>query len=227
MKPQISIIIPVINEAAQFAETLQALQSLREQCELLLVDGDSIDASRSVAEPWVDQVLHSPRGRARQMNLGAQYAQADVLLFLHADTQLPDQAIDLIMPAVKQGAAWGRFDVRFDSQQAVFKLIACMMNARSRWTGIATGDQAIFITRQAFLAVGGFPDMALMEDIAVSAALKKLAKPCCLRAKVVTSARRWQQHGILTTILFMWRLRLRYFFGANPDDLAARYYRRQ
>ncbi|AMK76371.1 MULTISPECIES: TIGR04283 family arsenosugar biosynthesis glycosyltransferase [Methylomonas] len=227
MMPQISIIIPVVNEAAQLTDKLRALQPLRTRCELLLVDGGSSDTSPAIAEPLVDQVLHRPRGRARQMNLGAQHAQADVLLFLHADTQLPDQSIDLIMSAVEQGAVWGRFDVRFDSQQAVFKLIAWMMNLRSRLTGIATGDQAIFVSRQAFQAVGGFPDIALMEDIAVSAALKKLAKPCCLKAKVVTSARRWQQHGILKTILLMWRLRLRYFFGAHPDDLAARYYRRQ
>ncbi|WP_306789977.1 hypothetical protein [Methylomonas fluvii] len=131
------------------------------------------------------------------------------------------------MSAVEQGWSWGRFDVQFDSPQAIFKLIAGMMNARSRLTGIATGDQAIFITRQAFQAVGGFPEIALMEDIAISAALKKLGKPCCLKAKVVTAARRWQQHGILRTILLMWCLRLRYFFGAHPDALAARYYRRQ
>jgi len=227
MIPQISIIMPVFNEAAQLEGKLQALQPLRTRCELLLVDGGSKDVSSAIAESLVDQVLQSPCGRARQMNLGAQYAQADVLLFLHADTQLPDQAIDLIMSAVKHGAVWGRFDVQFDSRQAVFKLIALMMNARSRLTGIATGDQAIFITRQAFQAVGGFPDIALMEDIAISKLLKKLAEPCCLKANVVTAARRWQQHGILATILLMWRLRLRYFFGANPDDLAARYYRRQ
>ncbi|MBD9358310.1 TIGR04283 family arsenosugar biosynthesis glycosyltransferase [Methylomonas albis] len=227
MTPQISIIIPVINEAEQLAEKLQALQVLREHAELLLVDGGSNDASPTVAEPLVDQVLYSARGRARQMNLGAQQAQAEVLLFLHADTQLPDRAVELILSAVEQGAAWGRFDVQFDSPLAMFKLIACLMNVRSRLTGISTGDQAIFITRSAFQAVGGFPHIALMEDIAISASLKKLAEPHCLKAKAVTSARRWQQHGILTTILLMWRLRLRYFFGANPDDLAARYYRRQ
>ncbi|WP_020484485.1 TIGR04283 family arsenosugar biosynthesis glycosyltransferase [Methylomonas sp. MK1] len=226
MKPQISIIIPVINEAAQLADKWQALQALRVRCELLLVDGGSVDASRSIAEPLVDQVLQSPRGRARQMNLGARHAQAEVLLFLHADTNLPERAVELIMSAVEQGAAWGRFDVQFDSPQAIFKLIACLMNARSRLTGIATGDQAIFITRQAFQAVGGFPEIALMEDIAISAALKKIGKPCCLSAKVITSSRRWQHHGILRTILLMWCLRLRYFFGAHPDQLAARYYRR-
>ncbi|MGZ0077048.1 TIGR04283 family arsenosugar biosynthesis glycosyltransferase [Methylomonas sp. ZR1] len=227
MKPQISIVIPVVNEAARLADTLQALQVLRSRCELLVVDGGSRDASPLIAKPLVDQILPSLPGRARQMNLGAQQAQADVLLFLHADTRLPDQAIALILSAVEQGWSWGRFDVQFDSPQAIFKLIAGMMNARSRLTGIATGDQAIFITRQAFQAVGGFPEIALMEDIAISAALKKLGKPCCLKTKVVTAARRWQQHGILRTILLMWCLRLRYFFGAHPDELAAQYYRRR
>ncbi|MDX8125726.1 TIGR04283 family arsenosugar biosynthesis glycosyltransferase [Methylomonas sp. OY6] len=227
MKPQISIVIPVVNEAARLADTLQALQSLRPRCELLVVDGGSLDVSPLIAKPLVDQVLPSQPGRARQMNLGAHHAQADVLLFLHADTRLPDQAIALILSAVELGWSWGRFDVQFDSPQAIFKLIAGMMNARSRLTGIATGDQAIFITRQAFQAVGGFPEIALMEDIAISAALKKLGKPCCLKTKVVTAARRWQQHGILRTILLMWCLRLRYFFGANPDELAAQYYRRR
>ncbi|WP_026602393.1 TIGR04283 family arsenosugar biosynthesis glycosyltransferase [Methylomonas sp. 11b] len=226
MKAQISIIMPVINEAAQLADKLQALQALRTRCELLLVDGGSSDASPAIAKPLVDLVLPSQRGRARQMNLGAEHAQAEVLLFLHADTRLPERAAELIMSAVAQGAAWGRFDVQFDSPQAIFKLIAYLMNARSRLTGIATGDQAIFITRQAFRAVGGFPQIALMEDIAISAALKKIGKPCCLKAEVVTAARRWQQHGILRTILLMWCLRLRYFFGAHPDELAARYYRR-
>ncbi|MDI1293913.1 MAG: TIGR04283 family arsenosugar biosynthesis glycosyltransferase [Methylobacter sp.] len=225
MQPQLSIIIPVVNEAGQIALKLHALQALRNRCQLLLVDGGSNDRSAEIAKPLVDQVLHSPRGRARQMNCGAARAQADVLLFLHADTRLPDNAVNLIMQAVGDGYHWGRFDISFDNPQPIFRLIAFMMNRRSRLTGIATGDQALFITRQAFQAVAGFPDIALMEDIAISTRLKKLGRPCCIDAKVVTSARRWQQQGIFTTILLMWRLRLRYFFGADPDNLAARYYR--
>jgi len=226
MKPQLSIIIPVVNEADQIASKLLALQPLRNRCQLVLVDGGSDDNSAKIAKPLVDQVLHSPRGRARQMNCGAAGAQAGVLLFLHADTRLPDNAINLILQAVTDGYQWGRFDVSFDSSQPVFKLIAFMMNWRSRLTGIATGDQALFMTRQAFQAVVGFPNISLMEDIAVSTRLKKLGRPCCLTANVVTSARRWQQHGILKTILLMWWLRLRYFFGTDPSDLVARYYRR-
>ncbi|WP_432743197.1 TIGR04283 family arsenosugar biosynthesis glycosyltransferase [Methylobacter sp. G7] len=225
MKPQLSIIIPVVNEAGQIALKLHALQTLRNRCQLLLVDGGSDDRSAEIAKPLVDQVLHSPRGRARQMNCGAAGAQADVLLFLHADTRLPDNAVNLILQAVADGYRWGRFDIGFDNPQPIFSLIAFMMNRRSRLTGIATGDQALFITRQAFQAVAGFPDIALMEDIAISTRLKKLGRPCCIGAKVVTSARRWQQQGVFRTILLMWRLRLRYFFGADPNDLAARYYR--
>ncbi len=202
------------------------MQALRNHCQLLLVDGGSDDDSAELAEPLVDQVVHSPRGRARQMNCGAAGAQADVLLFLHADTVLPDNAVTLIVRAVAEGYHWGRFDVSFDSPQPIFKLIAFMMNWRSRLTSIATGDQALFMTRSAFDAVGGFPEIALMEDIAVSASLKKLGRPCCLTDQVITSARRWQQHGIVKTILLMWWLRLCYFFGADPAELVLRYYRR-
>ncbi|MBL6987090.1 MAG: TIGR04283 family arsenosugar biosynthesis glycosyltransferase [Methylobacter sp.] len=225
MQPQLSIIIPVVNEAGQIAVKLQALQSLRDRCQLLLVDGGSDDNSAKIAKPLVDQVLQSPRGRARQMNCGAAGAKADVLLFLHADTRLPDHAINLILEAVTDGYQWGRFNVSFDSPQTIFRLIAFMMNWRSRLTGIATGDQALFMTRQAFQAVGGFPTIALMEDIAICTDLKKLGSPCCLAVEVVTSARRWQQHGVFKTIFLMWWLRLRYFFGADPNDLVVRYYR--
>jgi rSAM/selenodomain-associated transferase 2 len=226
MKPQLSIIIPVVNEARHLATTLQALQTLRNRSQLLVVDGGSDDGSAKIAEPLVDQVLLSPRGRARQMNCGAAGAEAELLLFLHADTHLPYNAVNLIVQAVSEGYHWGRFDVSFDSSQPIFKLIAFMMNWRSRLTGIATGDQALFMTRHAFYAVGGFPEIALMEDIALSASLKKIGKPCCLTDQIITSARRWKQHGIIKTILLMWRLRLRYFFGADPADLVARYYRR-
>jgi len=225
MKPAISIIIPVLNEAGQINSRLQVLQPLRKHCQVLLVDGGSTDGSPLIAEPLVDRVLYSLPGRARQMNYGASQVEAGLLLFLHADTLLSENAIDLIVKAVAEGFSWGRFDVRFDSSEPVFKVIAFMMNWRSRLTAIATGDQAIFMTRKAFHDVGGFPDIALMEDIAISTRLKNIGKPCCLRETVVTSARRWQRQGIAKTILLMWRLRLAYFLGADPDALAQRYYR--
>jgi len=223
---QISIVIPVLNEAEHLATKLQALQGLRDRCQLVLADGGSNDDSPVIAESLVDKVILGPRGRAKQMNAGAELADADVLLFLHADTRLPDDAVGLISQAIAEGFHWGRFDVAFDNAKPIFKLIAFMMNQRSRLTGIMTGDQCLFVTRQAFSAVGGFPQIALMEDIAISSKLKKLGHPCCLKAKVLTSARRWQQHGIFKTILLMWRLRWAYFCGTDPDDLAMRYYGR-
>ncbi len=225
MKPLLSIIIPVINEAEQIAAKLKGLQALREKVEILIVDGGSIDNSPNIVKPFVDQVLHSPRGRAKQMNMGAAHAHADILLFLHADTHLPGNALMLILNAMTDGYHWGRFDVKFDDPNPLFSVIAFMMNLRSRLTCIATGDQSLFMMQKTFEAVGQFPDIALMEDIAISKNLNKIGKPCCLAAKVTTSARRWQKHGILKTILFMWWLRLLYFFGANPNRLAALYYK--
>lgn len=226
MNYSVSIVIPVLNEAEQLADKLQALQQLRKQCQLILVDGGSSDGSPTLAAPLVDKVLHGAPGRAGQMNLGAAQADADLLLFLHADTRLPANAISLICQASSNGYPWGRFDVSFDNQYWLFKLIAWMMNYRSCLTGIATGDQCLFVSRQAFQSVGGFPDIALMEDIAISRKLKMLSRPCCVKAKVLTSARRWQQNGILTTIGLMWCLRLAFFCGVNPNILARLYYRR-
>ncbi|MGY6277642.1 TIGR04283 family arsenosugar biosynthesis glycosyltransferase [Methylomonas sp. MgM2] len=225
MKPKISIVLPVLNETYQLNRILPALQALRPLCELILVDGGSSEGYPAFAETMVDQLLVSEKGRARQMNAGAGKAHGNILLFLHADTLLPEQAVHRILTAVERGYRWGRFDVRFDNRQAIYRLIAFMMNRRSRLTGIATGDQGLFVTREVFAAVGGFPEIALMEDIAISDRLKKIGKPCCLHDKVTTSARRWQNHGVLKTVLLMWRLRLAYFFGADPDKLAARYYR--
>ncbi len=222
----ISIIVPVLNEAERLPAILQELQSLRDRCELILVDGGSIDGSVDRVFERVDKLLHSQPGRAVQMNVGAQAAEGHVLLFLHADTQLPENVVQSILQAIAAGHVWGRFDVAFDANQAHFKLIAGMMNWRSRLTGISTGDQAIFVRRDDFMAVGGFPEIALMEDIALSRRLKVLGKPGCLSCRVVTSARRWQQNGVLTTIFLMWYLRLAYCFGRNPDDLARTYYRR-
>jgi rSAM/selenodomain-associated transferase 2 len=224
MSLQTTIIIPVLNEAGHLATQLQALQDLRGQCQLVLVDGGSDDDSVHIAERKVDKLVSSPKGRAKQMNAGAEVADGDIFLFLHADTSLPDSALNDMAQAIAEGHHWGRFDVAFDAHQAIFKVIAFMMNHRSRITGIATGDQGLFVTKQAFQAIGGFPDIALMEDIAISKQLNKLGKPACLKAKVVTSARRWQQHGVIRTILLMWYLRLAYFFGADPDDLARIYY---
>ena len=223
--PRFAIIIPVLNEAAMIAQSLMRLQPLRAQgAQIIVADGGSVDATRDLAAPLADRVIIAPRGRGARMNAGAADLPADIYIFLHADTVLPDNALDDIDAALKSSARqWGRFDVRFDAPHPMLMLVAVMMNLRSRLTGIATGDQAMFMTRAAFARAGGFPDIALMEDIVMSVRLKAISAPACLSAKVTTSARRWLEHGILRTILLMWRLRLRLFFGAHPNDLAREY----
>ena len=221
---RLSIIVPVLNEADGIAGFLQALAPLRSQgVELILVDGGSSDGSLALALPWADAVIATAKGRAVQMNAGAAVASGEALLFLHADTWLPANAIEAIRSALEQGACWGRFDVCIEGRSAWLRVLSFFMNWRSRLTGIATGDQAIFVTRQAFHSVGAFPVIDLMEDIALSMALKKLARPCCLSLRVRTSGRRWERHGLVRTMVLMWRLRLAYFLGADPNRLAHRY----
>jgi rSAM/selenodomain-associated transferase 2 len=222
---KLSIIIPVLNEAGRIAAALIALQPLRERgAEIVVVDGGSTDGTAEIAAQGADQVVHAPRGRASQQNAGAQHALGDTFLFLHCDTQLPLDADAHIHDALCNATTtWGRFDVRFDSERPMLRVVAAMMNARSRLTGIATGDQCIFVRRAAFEAVGGFPAVALMEDIALSHVLRRQAAPACLRHKVTTSARRWQKNGIWRTIFLMWWLRLAYTLGVPPARLARWY----
>lgn len=225
--------MPVLQEGATLVQRLRALRPLRARgARLVVVDGGSTDATWALARAHADQVLCAPRGRASQMNAGAQALLADpaidTLLFLHADTQLPEDADLLIEQALAQSRQsasnmWGRFDARIDGPHPLLRVVERMMNWRSRISGIATGDQAVFVQRAAFESVGGFPAMALMEDIALSAQLKRLSPPVCIAVPVHTSARRWEKHGVLRTIVLMWRLRAAYFLGANPQDLALRY----
>lgn len=222
--PFLSIIIPVLNEAASIRIQLEALQSLRDRgTELILVDGGSNDGTSELAQALVDRVTISARGRSLQMNAGARISRGRVLLFLHADSRLPDSAFQLIENSISAGGVWGRFDVRIDSPHLLLRLVERMMNWRSRLTGVATGDQAIFVRRDVFEQLGGYPEQALMEDIALTTALKRIAPPACLRERVITSGRRWEKHGVLSTILLMWRLRAAYYFGADPDKLARCY----
>lgn len=219
--PPLTVIVPMLNEEAGIAAALAALRPLH--AEIVVVDGGSGDRTVALAAPLSDQLLCAPRGRARQMNSGAAAAHGDVLLFLHADTVLPPQADRLVAEVIAGGACWGRFDVRIAGASAWFPVIATLMNLRSRLTGIATGDQAIFVTRTAFAQVGGFADIPLMEDIVLSRRLRRLGRPACLRQKVTTAGRRWERHGVLRTILTMWWLRLRFFLGADPAKLAREY----
>ena len=214
------MVIPVLNEAAQIGACLRALAPLRRRGhEVIVADGGSDDGTPALAGALCDRVIVAPRGRASQMNAGARQARGDVVLFLHADTRLPQAADELIAKSLGTHS-WGRFDVEIDGRHFLLKVVAWAMNLRSRLTGIATGDQAIFVRRDAF---AGFPEIALMEDIAFSKAMKRRGAPACLRARVATSGRRWERRGVLRTIVLMWKLRLLYFFGARPEDLARLY----
>jgi rSAM/selenodomain-associated transferase 2 len=221
---KLSIVMPVLNEAADIAAALRALAPYRARdAEVIVVDGGSSDGTAELARPFADCVIAGPRGRGAQMNAGAAAARGDVLLFLHADTRLPENADRLVLDSLQSlGRGWGRFDVRLDGG-GLLALIALMMNLRSRLSGIATGDQAMFTTRAAFEAAGGFPPIALMEDVVLSARLKRIGRPLCLTARVTTSPRRWQRHGVWRTVLLMWKLRLAFYFGADPVRLAQAY----
>jgi rSAM/selenodomain-associated transferase 2 len=225
MNGWLSIIIPVLNEAPVLVKTLPALQSLRQAGhEVIVVDGGSIDGSAALSESLADRVILSQRGRSRQMNAGASIARGDVLLFLHGDTFLPGDADRLILAGMKSpGRQWGRFDVRLSGNHLLLRAVEALINVRSRLSGIATGDQGIFVQRRIFEAAGGFPDIALMEDIALSRRLKKYGRPLCLRDRVLTSSRRWENNGLVRTVLLMWSLRLAYSLGANPTRLARLY----
>ena len=212
--------MPALDEAAVIGPTLAALAPLRERGhEVIVVDGDSADATREIAAPLADRVLWAPRGRAFQMNAGAAAAVGEALLFLHADTVLPDRADQMVLKALEE-KAWGRFDIAIEGRSPLLAVVSFFMNARSRLSGIATGDQAIFVRRGEF---SGFPEIALMEDVAFSKAMKRRSPPACLRARVRTSGRRWERRGVVRTVVLMWRLRLAYFLGAAPDELARRY----
>ena len=217
---RLSVVVPALNEAGRIRACLEALAPLRGRGhEVVVADGGSTDGTPALAAGLCDRVLQAARGRAVQMNAGARAATGCALLFLHADTRLPPRADELVFQALK-GALWGRFDVEIEGVHPLLPMVAAAMNLRSRLTGIATGDQAIFARRDAF---PGFPEIALMEDVAFSKAMKRSGRPACLRNRVVTSGRRWESRGVLRTVLFMWRLRLMYFLGARPDDLARRY----
>jgi rSAM/selenodomain-associated transferase 2 len=224
MQISLSIIVPVLNEAAALPDALPHLAALHAQgAEVIVADGGSTDGSVGRWRAAADRMVQAPRGRARQMNAGAAAASGEVLLFLHADTRLPEDALERIRTACRDGALWGRFDVRIRGDARMLAVVAALMNLRSRLTGIATGDQAIFVRRDAFLDAGGYPDQPLMEDIELSRRLKRTGRPACLRDKAVTSGRRWERSGVWRTILLMWRLRLLYWLGVPADALARSY----
>jgi rSAM/selenodomain-associated transferase 2 len=221
----LSIIIPVLNEETALENNLEKLQWVRQLGhEIIVVDGGSHDNSVALSESLASRVVCSPPGRALQMNVGAKSATGDVFLFLHIDTLLPNDAIAVLEQAMPDGlSGWGRFDVQLSGRHVLFRIIERMMNWRSRLTSIATGDQAIFVSRDLFERLDGYAAIPLMEDIEISRRLKKYCKPIFFPQKVVTSSRRWEQGGICKTVWLMWQLRLAYWLGLDPARLAKRY----
>ncbi len=222
---RLSIVVPLLNERTQLPRLIEHLTPLRDRddCEILLVDGGSEDGSAELVAEAGFRVLTAPRGRALQMNAGAAASSGDTLLFLHADTRLPDNVLSLVERALADGKSWGRFDLRIGGDSFWFPMIAALINWRSCLTGIATGDQAMFVRRDVYEWVGGFPVQPLMEDIELSKRLRRHSRPACLRARAVTSGRRWQRYGVVRTILLMWRLRFDYWRGVPAKVLARRY----
>lgn len=224
---KLSIIIPALNEAENLLLTLESISQLKKlDNEIILVDGGSSDSTLEIARPYVDKIINSEMGRARQMNLGANYASGDILWFLHADSIIPANADFLICNALSKPAnLWGRFDIRLSGSKWIFRIIERLINLRSRLTSIATGDQGIFVLRNQFVRLNGFSDIPLMEDIDFSKRIKKFSHASCLNEKIMTSSRRWESKGILKTVLLMWYLRFAYFMGTSADKLARRYVR--
>jgi len=214
--------MPALNESAIIATALARLPAGIDEC--IVVDGGSRDDTVRLARQAGARVVVSDRGRARQMNAGAAASQADILIFLHADCTLSPSAVPCVRKALSGAATWGRFDVRLDSDRPSLRLVGSMMNWRSRLTGIATGDQAIFVNRRWFASMGGYADIALMEDIELSARFRRVSPPCCLHDTVQVSARRWEQRGVVRTVLQMWAWRAAYWAGASPQWLHRRYY---
>jgi rSAM/selenodomain-associated transferase 2 len=223
--PGLSIIIPTLDEEAAIGDLLHDLAPFRAQGQqVVLADGGSRDRTLEIAAGMVDGIVYSARGRAAQMNAGARAAVGDILWFVHADTRLPAGAGERLLQAYADGSRWGRFDVRLSGSQPLLRVIETAMNLRSRVTSIATGDQGIFVARDLFDAVDGFPQIPLMEDVALSSMLRRNGRPACIRRPALqTSSRRWEENGVLRTLWLMWRLRLAYALGAAPRDLAERY----
>ncbi|MCZ6805202.1 MAG: TIGR04283 family arsenosugar biosynthesis glycosyltransferase [Proteobacteria bacterium] len=224
MNVKLSVVIPTLNESDQIEQGLNKLQSLRHQGhEVIVVDGGSNDNTVSLASPLCDRVIQSERSRSIQMNAGSAAASGQCILYLHADTDLPEDVADIFSKIINIENVWGRFDIQLSGQSWMFRIIETCMNTRSRITGIATGDQVIFVGKELFSKVNGFPEIALMEDVAISKLLINFSKPICFTEKVVSSNRRWKENGIIKTIIKMWIIRLLYYFQFDTERLAKLY----
>ena len=224
MQVKLSIIIPTLNEANQIKQRLSRLQTLRQLGhEVIIVDGGSTDDTVSLVSHLCDQVCLSQPSRSIQMNHGVKVATGECFVFLHADTVLPDNILDYFSSINNIKSKWGRFDISLSGRNCLFRIIESCMNSRSSFTGIVTGDQVMFVGDELFTRVGGYPEIALMEDIAISSLLIKFSKPIRIREKVISSSRRWEKNGIVKTIMKMWLLRLLYFFDYDTNKLAKLY----
>ncbi len=223
--PKLSIIIPILNEQVFLANHHEILKSLlSDGHEILVIDGGSTDNSVDIAKAIGCKTLKTKTSRGFQLHVGAKHSKNELLLFLHADTLLPTNAAELIYHALTPvNKHWGRFNVRFSNQNLIFQIIAWFMNKRSYLSGIATGDQAIFVKRKSYFSCGGFPDFPIMEDIEISKRLKKIAYPVCIPNEAIASSRKWENQGVIITILKMWSLRLMFFFGVPTEKLAKLY----
>jgi rSAM/selenodomain-associated transferase 2 len=221
----VSVIIPVLNEAKSLRDLLPELLALPGVAEVIVADGGSGDETPAIVTEAAAKLITAQRGRAYQMNAAAANATGDILLFLHADTLLPVNALQLIETVLSDERPWGRFDLRLTGRHWLLRIVEHMINWRSSVSGIATGDQAIFLRRNIFESLGGYAEIPLMEDVELSTRLRHLARPCCIRQPVITSSRRWEHHGILRTIMLMWQMRLAYCLGTPPETLAQRYRR--
>jgi len=221
----LSVVIPTLNEAASISGTLSCLQAMRGRgVEVILVDGGSSDGTPDLARPWVDRIVNSDPGRARQMNCGARFAVTDTLWFLHADTRVPETADEMLTNALGDSGQWGHFAIRLSGDDGVYRVIEWFMNQRVRWTATVTGDHGLFVRRKLFAEVAGYPDIPLMEDIALSQRLRRHGPPCRAPARLVTSSRKWEREGVLRTVVRMWLIRAAYRAGVCPERLARWYY---
>jgi rSAM/selenodomain-associated transferase 2 len=221
---KLSVVVPMLNEASAIANTLGAIRRGAPDAEIVVVDGGSTDASVAAAQPLCDYVFVATRGRARQMNAGARASHGDVLVFVHADTIVPSTfAADIASALLDPAVLGGRFDVKLDATALPYRVIGAMISLRSRISRTGTGDQAIFVRRDIFDRLGGFPDLELCEDLEFTRRLKRTGRIACLRTQVTTSARRWSRDGVVRTVFRMWMIRAMYLLGVPPARLKRMY----